>query len=93
MTVTIWHNPRCSKSRQALGLLEEKGETPAVGSYLKTPPSADELRAALKQPGLRPRGLMPPKEAANPVVIGRPVVISGGKAPLGRPPARVLDVL
>lgn len=114
MTVTIWHNPRCSKSRQALGLLEEKGETPAVVEYLKTPPSADELRAVLKQLGLRPRELMRTKEAvykelglaavtddealiaamaANPVLIERPVVISGGKAALGRPPERVLDVL
>ncbi|WGI22721.1 arsenate reductase (glutaredoxin) [Amylibacter sp. IMCC11727] len=44
---TIWHNPRCTKSRQTLALLEENGETPNVIKYLETPPSIDEIRAAL----------------------------------------------
>ena len=39
MTVTIWHNPRCSKSRAALALLQEKGATLDIVEYLKTPPS------------------------------------------------------
>ena len=43
--VTIYHNPRCSKSRQTLALLEEKGVAPDIVDYLKTPPSAAELKS------------------------------------------------
>jgi len=43
-TYTIYHNPRCSKSRQTLALLEEHGVSPQVIEYLKTPPSQDELK-------------------------------------------------
>jgi arsenate reductase (glutaredoxin) len=43
MTVTIWHNPRCSKSRQTLELLHKKGVTPAIREYLKAPPSKAEV--------------------------------------------------
>jgi arsenate reductase (glutaredoxin) len=58
MTATIYHNPRCSKSRQTLALLEERGIAPRVVDYLKTPPSAAELRAILKKLGLKPRDLI-----------------------------------
>lgn len=44
---TIWHNPRCSKSRKTLALLQEKGIEPEIVEYLKTPPSAEELRQVL----------------------------------------------
>lgn len=54
----IFHNPRCSKSRQTLALLEEKGIQPDVVRYLDTPPSASELTAILKQLGKSPRELM-----------------------------------
>lgn len=47
MSVKIWHNPRCSKSRQTLALLEEKGVETDVIPYLETPPSVDELKEAL----------------------------------------------
>ena len=43
MTVTIWHNPRCSKSRQTLELLRRKGIEPAIREYLKQPPSRAEV--------------------------------------------------
>jgi arsenate reductase len=43
MTVTIWHNPRCSKSRQTLELLRRKGIEPAIREYLKEPPSKAEV--------------------------------------------------
>ena len=52
MTVTIWHNPRCSKSRATLKLLEEKGVKPEVRLYLEDPPSADEIARALAMLGL-----------------------------------------
>ncbi|MEM8689560.1 MAG: arsenate reductase (glutaredoxin) [Pseudomonadota bacterium] len=44
MTVTIWHNPRCSKSRRALALIQEQGIDPEIVNYLETPPSAQELK-------------------------------------------------
>jgi arsenate reductase len=47
MTVTIYHNPRCSKSRQTLELLGQRGLEPGVVEYLKTPPSAPELESIL----------------------------------------------
>ena len=115
MRTTIYHNPRCSKSRQTLALLEERGISPRVVDYLKTPPSAAELKAILKKLGLRPRDLMRKGEpryaelglkdrdldddalialmVANPILIERPIVVSGGKAALGRPPECVLKIL
>ena len=51
---TIYHNPRCSKSRAALALLEERGVTPTVIEYLKTPPSAAEIEALLGKLHLKP---------------------------------------
>ena len=47
MNVTIWHNPRCSKSRATLKLLQEQGIEPKVRLYLEDPPSADEIGEAL----------------------------------------------
>jgi arsenate reductase (glutaredoxin) len=115
LRTTIYHNPRCSKSRQTLALLEERGIAPRVVDYLKTPPSAAELKTILKQLGLRPRDLMRKGEplyaelglkdrdldddalialmVANPILIERPIVVSGGKAAIGRPPESVLEIL
>ncbi len=44
MTITIWHNPRCSKSRRALALIQEQGHEPEIIEYLENPPSTDELK-------------------------------------------------
>ncbi|GLQ05346.1 arsenate reductase (glutaredoxin) [Sneathiella chinensis] len=63
MSVKILHNPRCSKSRQTLALLEEKGITPEVVEYLKTPPSREELKDILDKLSMAPRDLMRKKEA------------------------------
>lgn len=63
MTVTIWHNPRCSKSRQTLALLRERGVEPEIVEYLKTPPAVEELEAVLDKLGMEPRDLMRRKEA------------------------------
>lgn len=49
---TIYHNPRCSKSRQTLALLEHAGIEPRVVKYLETPPDADTLRALITRLGL-----------------------------------------
>ncbi len=113
--VTIYHNPRCSKSRQTLALLEARGIEPKVVDYLKDPPSAAELKAILKKLGMRPRDLIRRGEAryselgladralsddelialmvANPILIERPIVVSGKKAAIGRPPENVLEIL
>lgn len=56
--VTIYHNPRCSKSRQTLALLEENGVDPEVVLYLETPPSASDLRELLGKLGISARDLL-----------------------------------
>ena len=62
--MAYWHNPRCTKSRQALALLREKGVELQVREYLKTPPSAAELKDVIKALGLSSaRDLMRTKEA------------------------------
>jgi len=63
MSVTIYHNPRCSKSRETLALIQEKGISPTIVEYLDTPPSADDLRAILRKLGMAPRDLLRKKEA------------------------------
>ncbi|WP_169567114.1 arsenate reductase (glutaredoxin) [Sneathiella limimaris] len=63
MTVKILHNPRCSKSRQTLALLEDKGIAPTIVEYLKTPPSKEELKDILAKLNMQPRDLMRKKEA------------------------------
>lgn len=112
MSLTIYHNPRCGKSREALRLIEERGLSPQVIEYLKTPPTAAELGRILGLLGLSPRDLLRRKEAreagidpalpdedliramiAHPAVIERPIVVADGKAALGRPPEKVLEVL
>ena len=113
MTITIYHNPRCSKSREALELLRGRGAEPRIIEYLKDPPMAAELKRLLELMGKRPRDILRRKEAAeagidpdalsdealiaamvkHPVVIERPIVVSGDKAALGRPPEAVLSVL
>ncbi len=62
MSITIYHNPKCSKSRQTLELLKQNGITPSIIEYLKTPPTAETLKEILAQLGLAPRDLMRKKE-------------------------------
>ncbi|EJC1152748.1 arsenate reductase (glutaredoxin) [Cronobacter sakazakii] len=114
--VTIYHNPRCSKSRDTLSLLTERGIEPDVVLYLETPPDAATIKTLLNQLGFsQARELMRTKEdlyktlnladpslseealiqamVDNPKLIERPIVISHGKARLGRPPEQVLEIL
>jgi len=115
MSVTIWHNPRCSKSRQTLEILEEHGIEPKIRLYLEDPPSEQEIGEVLKMLGCDARAAMRTGEtvykernfgdpslgqdaliramAANPILIERPIVISGGQARIGRPPDSVLEIL
>jgi arsenate reductase (glutaredoxin) len=63
MSVKIYHNPRCTKSRQTLQLLKDRGIEPEIIEYLKTPPSAVELNDILEKLGKEPRDLMRKGEA------------------------------
>lgn len=83
MSVKIYHNPRCSKSRQTLQLLEDNGVQAEVIQYLKTPPTANELDAILTLLDMQPRELMRTKEVEykatgmdNPD-LGRDALIAG----------------
>ena len=58
MKATIYHNPKCSTSRQVLEMLREKGVEPEVVEYLKTPPSRAKLKDLLKQMGMSPRDIL-----------------------------------
>ena len=111
----ILHNPRCSKSRKTLALIEQAGVEPEVVLYLETPPAADELDEILGKLGLEPGELIRRGEdiykelglgqqefsrqemielmVANPKLIERPIVISGDRAVLGRPPENVNELL
>jgi arsenate reductase len=61
--ITLWHNPRCSKSRNAAALLEEKGVEAEVVKYLYTPPTKEEIKELLKMLGISARELMRTKES------------------------------
>jgi len=61
-TVTIYHNPRCTKSRQTLQLIKDQGVEPTIVEYLKTPPSAEELGEFVKKLGISPAELVRKKE-------------------------------
>lgn len=63
MSVTLYHNPRCSKSRETLELLRARGIAPVIVEYLKTPPDAATLGRILDLLGCEPRELMRRKEA------------------------------
>ena len=64
MPVTMYHNPRCNTSRKTLALLRDKGVEPQIVEYLKTPPSAVELKRILGQLKMPASKLVRKKEAA-----------------------------
>ncbi|HVY81981.1 MAG TPA: arsenate reductase (glutaredoxin) [Steroidobacteraceae bacterium] len=113
-TFTIYHNPKCSKSRATLALLQEHGIEPRIVEYLKTPPSAAELKAIVAKLGIKPEQLVRKGEdeykahyagktltdaqwlealAKHPILIERPIVVSGQRAVIGRPPENVNALL
>ena len=113
--VVIYHNPACSKSRQTLKLLKERGIEPRIVEYLKTPPDEQTLSGILDMLGIQPVDLVRTGEdeytelrleekagdrsaliramARHPILIERPIVVSGNGARLGRPPENVLEIL
>lgn len=111
---TIYHNPRCTKSRQTLALLQERGVEPRIIEYLKEPPTKNELKALVAKLSLKPAQLVRQGEeiyktryagkklndaqwidamVADPILIERPIVVSGQRAVVGRPPENVLQLL
>lgn len=62
MRVTVYHNPRCSKSRETLQLLKDRGVEMDIIEYLKIPPTIDELNNILQKLGMEPRQLMRQQE-------------------------------
>ncbi|MDG1690868.1 MAG: arsenate reductase (glutaredoxin) [Alphaproteobacteria bacterium] len=107
MSVTIYHNPRCSKSRQALAILTEGGAELEVVDYLNAPLDAASLVALRDKMGLETRAMMRTGEAIykelnlkqetedaklvqamaeHPILMERPVVVSGSQALIARPP-------
>ena len=70
MSVTIYHNPRCSKSRQTLQLLQDNGIDPTIVEYLETPPSVAELTDILNKMGKGPKDIIRKKEAAEEGIAG-----------------------
>jgi arsenate reductase len=58
MSVVIWHNPHCGTSRKVLDAIRAKGIEPTIVDYVKTPPSAAAIKAALKDMGMKPRDLL-----------------------------------
>ncbi len=110
----LYHNPRCSKSRAALALLEERGVEFRIVEYLEHPlerialdalrerlgaPPADWIRrgeSAFQEAGLSDASSdeeLLVAIAAHPILLERPIFQSGERAVVGRPPARVLELL
>ena len=113
--LVIYHNPSCSKSREALQLLEDSNLTPSIIEYLDEPPTRQELKAVIEMLGISARDLLRTTEpiyadakldndalsedeiitaiCEYPVLLQRPIVVSGDRAIIGRPPAKVLDII
>ena len=81
--LTLYHNPRCSKSRGALELLEARGLTPNVVRYLETPLADDSLSEAQLIAAI----------AEHPKLMERPILEADDKAVIGRPPENILELL
>ena len=64
METVIWHNPRCSKSREALALIKARGLKPKIIFYLETPPTPSEIKLAAKRLGISVREMVRTKECA-----------------------------
>jgi arsenate reductase len=115
MKARIYHNPRCSKSRAALALLNERGVTVEIVDYLRQPLTRSELQRLLDELRVEPLEIVRTNEpeyralaqsgreptraevldwlAAEPRLLQRPIVEVDGRALIGRPPERVLELV
>ena len=111
----IYHNPRCSKSRQVLQLLRGAGIEPTIIEYLKTPLEKDVLKNISQLLVLRPKDFVRKIEkdfkdndlsksledddkimkamSLFPKIIERPIIVSAGRAVIGRPPENVQKLI
>ncbi len=111
----IYHNPRCSKSRETLQLLEDNGVEPEIIDYLEDPPTPEELKRIIEMLGVPARDLLRTTEPVYkdadldddslsddeiidaiceyPALMQRPIVVTGDRAIIGRPPSRVLEII
>ena len=111
----IYHNPRCSKSRQTLALLREHGIEPEIVEYLKTPLASLQIKDIMEKLGESSSQIIRVKEAlfkdlglkgrslssgemceileSHPKLLERPIVVSGSRAVIGRPPENVLALI
>ena len=111
----IYHNPRCSKSRQSLQIIKDHGMKPTIVEYLKTPLDKFELENISRLLNKRPKEFVRKNETdfkennindiiendtelinkmVNfPKIIERPIITSGDKAVIGRPPENVLKLI
>ncbi len=112
--IKIYHNPRCSKSREGLKILENSGKEFQVIKYLEEIPTENELKEMIQLLGIEPKQLLRKGEpiwkekfkgktlsddqviaamVKYPKLLERPVVISGKKAVIGRPPNKILEII
>lgn len=110
-TVTIYHNSRCSKSRQALEILRSQKIEPHIIEYLKTPLTLEQIKALrahfalgdfvrtneayfkINHLSLNDEEQVLKAIACEPKLMQRPIVIANGKAIIGRPPEKILEIL
>ena len=113
--IVIYHNPRCSKSRETLQILVDNGVDAEIIDYLEDPPTPQELKRIIDMLGVAARDLLRRTEPVYkdadldddsldddeiidaiceyPALLQRPIVIAGDRAVIGRPPARVLEII
>ena len=113
--ILIYHNPRWSKSRESVKILENSGKDYEIIDYIKSPLSIGELKAIAKKMDFRPKDFIRKGEGIfkelnlkehinddetifqymleNPKLIERPIIVSGDKAVLGRPPEKVNEII
>ncbi|MFC4721999.1 arsenate reductase (glutaredoxin) [Geojedonia litorea] len=112
--IEIYHNPRCSKSREGLQLLEDSNKDFKIIKYLDEELTKKDLKHIISLLGIKPIELVRTNEAIwktkykskklsdtqviealveNPRLIERPIIINGGKAVIGRPSAKILDII
>lgn len=113
--LAIYHNPACSKSREALQILQDKNLSPEIIDYLEVPPTPRQLKELIGILGVPARDLLRTTEPVYkdaelddyaltddeiieaiceyPALLQRPIVISNGRAIIGRPPTRIMEIL
>lgn len=113
--LAIFHNPACSKSREALQILQDNNLDPEIIDYLEDPPTPREMKELIGILGVSARDLLRTTEPVYqdaelddyslsddeiieaiceyPALLQRPIVISDGRAIIGRPPTRILEIL